>query len=399
MKAKEAKLILMTVLLMTASCSTPLSKLKQKIARTSGSHRDPAKSHVEITNDYSDLNEESLQEWRDFSTVPHSCIEAQSAKKSAVDLGYYADDFISYVNRDKSFFRFTAIDHRSYWMRAFTMRSIQKDFLTPVGDSSDSIERQIINIGCGLDTAAFNLVKDKSKYVNFTYYEFDLQEIAEEKATLIRETPEILRLFPKAKFAASSGPLVDASIYKLDSCNLYDLASMDKKFKTLKLDFSKPTLVLTEVVLQYVESQQISKVLKFFADRFERLVMADMTLTNLDGKYGEDMLKYYQDWEIPILGKDFYYSPQTIREEIQKAGLKPEVKLDSEVYSKCIDPLEIKRIEAIEAVDHKEYKLHMEEMKHYCMSLAKKCSDSLSDGASSVECRIINRLSLDHFHN
>ena len=61
------------------------------------------------------------------------------------------------------------------------MQSVQEKFLRKAGDSSDSVRRQIISLGCGYDTFVFNLFSQKEQFAHFSYFEVDLPEVAEKK--------------------------------------------------------------------------------------------------------------------------------------------------------------------------------------------------------------------------
>ena len=356
--------------------SAAMLKMKLRTAAITSSRRGSRIRQQSVLNIlHSNVKEGLFKQWKDFSTVPHTGIEAQAAKKTAVRLGYFKDEFIQYFSKEESIFQFTPSDRRDYWLRVFTMRSVQKDFLAKAGDESDLTERQIINIGCGLDTAAFNFIKDKSMYTKFSYFEFDLSEIAERKANTIKETPEIRRLLPRARFDCPSGPLVDSDVYKLDSCDLYDLDSLDNKLRGMKVDFTKPTLVLTEFVLPYIESKQISSVIGYFSRRFQSLAMLDNSITNLGDEEGKNYIRYFQEWSIPLKGIDYFFTPQTISNENEKNGFDFDLKFWQEVFDKGIEKIERKRIEAIEKMDRSWAEIEMSEMKHYFISLAKKCAN------------------------
>lgn len=60
---------------------------------------------------------------------------------------------------------------------------MQQRFLAKKGTESDTVKRQIINIGCGYDTNVFNLFAGREKYVDFKYVELDLKEVVEKKVS------------------------------------------------------------------------------------------------------------------------------------------------------------------------------------------------------------------------
>lgn len=65
--------------------------------------------------------------------------------------------------------------------RTVGIQAVQQRFLAKKGDESDSLKRQIINIGCGYDTNVFSLFLHKEQHVPFKYVELDLKEVVEKK--------------------------------------------------------------------------------------------------------------------------------------------------------------------------------------------------------------------------
>lgn len=376
--------LVVAILLLVSAASTSLVRLDLKLSRVDQNTRQG------LSQPRVPPPEESAVETMKMKlTVPQTSIEAQAAKKSAVQRGYFVDDFIQYFIKGDYKETFHPNLRRDYWIRVFTMRSIQKQFLSKVGDDSDLSKRQIINFGCGLDTAAFNLIKDKSKYADFSYYEFDLSEIAEKKARAIKRTPAIQKLISTGGPQAGSSALINSASYKLASCNLSDLDSLDSQLKDLKVDFRKPTLILTEFVLPYIESDALRALLSYLAKQFQNIAMLDHSIININDEDGKFIIEAFQERNVSLRCLDFFNTPQSVADFYQQIGFSIDIRLVEEIYHKCIDQEERKRVESIDKFEDAEAI-----MKHYIFSLAKKCVARDSDVVPSAECRILDRLSL-----
>ncbi len=369
------------LLLLAMTASTSLVRLKSKLTQVRPEDRKIQTQSItaQASSDNSTLS------------VPQTSVEAQAAKKSAVQRGYWADDFIQYFVEGDFQESFFPDLRRDYWIRIYSIRSIQKQFLAKVGDGSDLPKRQIINFGCGLDTAAFNFIKDKSKFADFAYFELDLEEVAELKAELISKSPAIQQLISNRVVSPGAASLVDSDAYKLATCDLTDLDSLDETLRGLGVDFSKPTLVITEFVLPYIGSQHVNALVHYLGRKFKNIAMVDNSVTHYDDEFGKDFRKLFQDNHIPIKAAEFFMTPQVIKENYQQNGFSLDLREFAEVYQKCIDQRERKRIETLEVFEDR-----TDVMKHYFISLAKKCTDSSRQTLASAECRIISRLDLGH---
>ena len=322
------------------------------------------------------------------TTVTDTNFEAQAAKKTAVEHGYFEDEFIKHFIEGEYKEAFDAYNRRSYWLRLVVMRAIQNQFLRKVGDQSDFVERQVINLGCGFDTAAFMLLKAKSTLSKFTFFEFDLPVVAQKKAEIIKKTPEILALLEKLAHQSSDGLLINSNDYKLNTCDLNDLAALDSKLRSAGIDFSKPTLVVSEYVLPYIESKQITSLVAYFATHFSRVAMIDNGVTNLGDDHGKLILAFNQERNIPLPSFEFYFSPETLKTNYERLGFNFCLETMEKFYSELIDQQERRRVDRIEVLENPEFELA--EMKHYFISLSKKFASDAQDQS----CAPLERLSL-----
>jgi len=123
---------------------------------------------------------------KEFS-VKDTNMEALRAKKSAIECGYMKDAFINYfvpehVHKE-------ILMHRGYWSRFWCFNSLTSNFL-----KSAKGKVQILSVGCGLDTMAFNLLKNQEhcKYSDFCYFECDLKDVVEQKIDVITKNNEFI---------------------------------------------------------------------------------------------------------------------------------------------------------------------------------------------------------------
>ena len=112
-------------------------------------------------------------------TVTDTNLAALKAKKSAVDLGYMKDAFIHFFVPSTP--RKEVLLNKGYWLRSHVISKLVQSF---VAHSKEEV--QVLSLGCGLDTAPFNLLSSlEGSGTKLKYFESDLESVVAEKVGVI----------------------------------------------------------------------------------------------------------------------------------------------------------------------------------------------------------------------
>ena len=304
-------------------------------------------------------------------------IVAINAKAYAVNLGYFSDPYVKFFVKEEQ--KRDAIMNRLYWARRFSIEQAVKGFLLKRWNASDSVKRQIINVGCGFDTFVFNLMEDKEKYCEFSYFELDLQEVVQKKAKYILEEQGLLMALQAPDLCFNGSDQLISSNYSLGPCDLTDIAGLDMQLKKLGIDFSLPTLIFTECVLSYMEKPDIDRFMDYVAKNFECPSLLNYELMNPDDLYGMKMVKDFKQRGTPLIGLEFFQSPTVVRGHLEARGFQVELADVRTVYYNHLDQSERLRIERLESLEETEEV--WQRMEHYFISLSKKPRASVKSGS------------------
>ena len=312
----------------------------------------PTKKKLEDVEDsHKRLSESPISK---LKPVTSSAFDVVRYKKSMINLGYLADPFVDCFLPTGHFDSFDPGRRFLYWLRYMSVRVPQKQFVRRLGTPMDSIPRQIINLGCGLDTTAFNLLASQDDCVSFKYVDIDLPDVTNPKMQVIREDPKIRNLLgDNTKFG---GDLlqVQSERYTLASSDITKLDNLDEKLRLAGINFSLPTMVVTEFVLAYIKSAEIEALIDYFAEKFPCLCFVDFCTSNLNSDFGKREMDVLEQRGIPFIAKEYYWSPSTVRQTYEARGFVHESITMQEMLDDYVDPSERQRIGKIEPIEQSE---------------------------------------------
>lgn len=256
--------------------------------------------------------------------------------------------------------------NRGYWMRSHCFRTFAEKFATSFP------ECQFLSLGSGLDTLPFNLLK-KFPEADFHYFETDLKPVTKQKIGVIEGQASFLS-FMKGSCEGFKVNLSKDSIsskkYSLFPSNLNEVEEFMELLELNGVDFSKPTLVISECVLVYLDEGVVQKLLERFSKKFLNLVWADYEMFNKNDGFGKVMVKNFQDMGIPLSSIDDFENLEQIQENFSKNGFLCKINSMNKIYWELISKEEIERISALEWIDEfEEFNLMCS---HYFISLAFK---------------------------
>ena len=277
------------------------------------------------------------------------------AKRACADKGYVADPFASLLCEGDA--AGDPLLHRGYYARHRAVDAALRSFvrLHPRG--------QIVALGAGLDGSFWRL---KATGCECAYFEVDSDLVVAEKQRLIRNHPILIEAV--GQYAAGvSGAEDDRGAYRLIGGDLRDMSTVASALEREGLDATKPTLVLVECVLAYLDSDRGDRVIAWARATFVDVFVVCYDVVKTSKAFAKVMLDNFRARGAPLLG-----AAESL-EDVEKrfgAFASRNVRDMRRVYDALIAaaPDELKRIAALEIFDDPDQFALI--MSHYCLVFA-----------------------------
>ncbi|UVC50241.1 structure-specific recognition protein 1 [Theileria orientalis] len=170
-------------------------------------------------------------------------------KRICVELGYYDDEFIDYFVDSSTQSPILSIIH---CIRTVSIRMIADLFI----ESFNGQPVQFVNLGGGLDTLCFYLLK---KHPNVICFDTDLEGQLKLKCELMSGHKIFTDLIPDLKLENGFYTSARYKVIPLDLCHIEDF----QRLLDAGLYKDLPTMYLAEFSSMYVASEPMNKFLKF----------------------------------------------------------------------------------------------------------------------------------------
>ena len=148
----------------------------------------------------------------------------------------------------------------------------------------------------------------------------------------------------------------------------------------------KRTLVLSEVVLNYLEKVEIKDLLSFLRSEFSELAVLDFEMFSAGDQFGMKMIENFKERGIPLKGIEFFSGLDKVSQEYEGMGFQTvEIETMRSIEDKFLPEEEIKLVNQVEWLD--EFEELWLFQNHYFMSLAisdKTLSNQISEFSLSV---------------
>jgi len=257
-------------------------------------------------NDDDCLPSPAQQEAAKDRVVQQTDGDASSSRLSAVALGYLDDAYAQELLQpgDQIPRRYPIINRGTY-VRTSAVDQLVQRFL----EAAPSGRRQIISLGAGSDTRPLRLCCDAGDVL---YHELDFEtNIASKRAAFERST----LLSDRVRELGEKG--CDCHLHAVD---LRELAS-DHAPDLPHIDWSLPTLILSECCLCYLPPQEASSALQYFTSRLTNSVSLIVyePIRPFDA-FGKTMVSNLASRGIHMQTLKRYSSLQAQRERLRLAG-------------------------------------------------------------------------------
>eukprot|EP00924_Labyrinthula_sp_SR-Ha-C_P016902 maker-scaffold_6-snap-gene-18.48-mRNA-1 protein AED:0.02 eAED:0.02 QI:44/1/1/1/1/1/3/106/365 len=320
--------------------------------------------------------------------------DAALSKLSSINLNYYDDPFMQYlVGRSKPVRRSPLIN-RGYFARVQARNDVIDNFLSTC--RNNSLPSQIIALGGGCDTLYFNL-KSNGNEPNL-FLDFDLPAVVQRKAkiianeeslhSLIKTSPdEIKKTFSsymekqkeikeeknkekRQQLRHEPHVYIDSCEYKLVSCDITKINHFLSFLQNSKVNFSNPTLFISECVLVYIEPEKSLPILKMISENFTCGFVFVYEQIRPDDAFGKVMTDNLMRRGCPLKGLVAHKTPEMqVQRFEEKAGFTKCYCRDmNDIYYKYLNRELVRKTEKVEIFDEFE-EFHLMQA-HYCIVLA-----------------------------
>lgn len=110
--------------------------------------------------------------------------------------------------------------------------------------------------------------------------------------------------------------------YVLASCDLSDIYQFQKIMDEHKLDPKIPTFFYAECVLSYINSDKVDELIAFINKTFNLAFIFDYEMYNPNDRFGQMMVKNFNQRGCPLIGIYKYPEMQNQPERYTKNGFK-----------------------------------------------------------------------------
>ncbi|XP_078487345.1 leucine carboxyl methyltransferase 1-like [Ciona intestinalis] len=291
--------------------------------------------------------------------IQSTCDDASMCKRYAVHRGYWKDEYINFMVHGSTSRKQPEIS-RGYYARTEAIWKLLVQFV-----SITERRCQIVSLGAGLDTTYWRL--HAADLTPHGYFEVDFIDVVARKMRCIGRNPALRSCLPNIETQRDESYL-HCGPYRLLSCDIRDTLKLEEQLVNAKIDFSYPTLFLTECVLIYMAPDRSNKIIKWASDKFKDCVFINYEQVNMNDAFAQVMinnLKLRQCW---LDGAGACENKQVQLERFIHNGW-PKVVCDDmwTIYNRLP---ERQRIERLEMLDESE--LLQQLLQHYCLVIAVK---------------------------
>lgn len=285
--------------------------------------------------------------------------DASECKRGAVQLGYWHDNYISLFVRQIQ--RKAPEIHRGYYARVKGVETFIRKFLKKAGSES-----QIINLGAGFDTLYWRLRDEEAQIANFI--EIDFPSVTARKCYMIKRNKQLLeRIHEQDGEVKLSTTDLHAGPYHLMGVDLRNIAELEVKLQQAEINFSKPTLLIAECVLVYIESECVNRLLSWASSKFASAIFVNYEMCNMNDTFGDVMLGNLKARGCNLSSIAACTSLETQRGRFLNNGWQGAKAWDMVEIYYALPSSERQRIEKIEFLDEQELLIQL--FQHYCICI------------------------------
>ncbi|XP_012731788.2 tRNA wybutosine-synthesizing protein 4 [Fundulus heteroclitus] len=287
------------------------------------------------------------------------------SKASAAAQGYFRDPFIQHFVCKAG--RRAPLINRGYFVRWRAVDHCVRQFLHATAKCP---KRQILSLGAGFDSLYFRLRAD-GVLEGAAVFEVDFPDVARRKAALVAADVTLSGMLDSC-LAPHTGPVyLSSSQYRLLGVDVREEPRVEEALSAAGLDWAAPTLILSEVVLTYMETQWSDAVIRWAAKLLPASVFVMYEQIHPDDPFGRVMQDHFLKLNSGLRALRQYPDLSAQRRRFLDKGWERCVCLDmNDFYLGLLPQEERDRVESLEPFDeHEEWH---EKCSHYFILTASR---------------------------
>uniref|UniRef100_A0A7N6B3Z6 tRNA wybutosine-synthesizing protein 4 n=1 Tax=Anabas testudineus TaxID=64144 RepID=A0A7N6B3Z6_ANATE len=285
------------------------------------------------------------------------------SKVSAAAQGYFQDDFLQHFVCKVA--RRAPLINRGYYVRWRAVDHCVRRFLHI---TENCPRRQILSLGAGFDSLYFRLHADGA-LEGAVVFEVDFPDVTRRKAALINSNITL----EKKCFCLIRPVYVSSSRYRLLGVDVRDESQLEEALGATGMDWAAPTLILSEVVLTYMETQRSDAVIRWAATLLHQSFFVMYEQIHPHDPFGRIMQDHFLKLNSTLHALRQYPDTTAQRHRFLDKGWEQCVCLDmNDFYLGLIPEEERCRVENLEPFD--EYEEWHQKCSHYFILTASRGS-------------------------
>jgi [phosphatase 2A protein]-leucine-carboxy methyltransferase len=288
--------------------------------------------------------------------------DATSCKRYAVDKGYWDDPFVKLFCRSPD--RKSPEISRGYYARVKAVENYCHQFLDLCNKQGQ--DSQIVSLGAGFDTLYWKLHAAGQRPGKFV--EMDFPAIVSRKVVTCQSKKILSDVIKEGGCTTSDSSGIYGKHYSIVGVDLRNIDDVGKKLADVGIQPDKPTMILTECVLVYMETSEARRILSWASGMFPTALFVNYEPVNVYDQFGKVMLENLRLRSCALLGASDCVSLDQQKIRFLDCGWDNAYALDMwSIYSR-LPKHELQRIERLEFLD--EVELLQQLLQHYSISWA-----------------------------
>ncbi|UJR36652.1 hypothetical protein I4U23_029369 [Adineta vaga] len=291
------------------------------------------------------INQRKSRKARNDVSVQGTNDSSILSKVSMVKLGYFVDIFLrEFVDKDV---RRSPSINRGYYIR---MKALEYAF-DMFYSTYDQREVQIVNLGAGFDATWFRLDEERKQRTHFI--DIDFPEVMKRKLALIEVRSRLSEQFePIHTFGSLDNFAVTNEKYSLIGVDMRDSLTLNTLLQTVKVDETKPTLLISEVVLTYMGRSSCNRVIQWILDFFQECILCTYEQVLPDDGFGQVMVAHFSKLGSPLKCIHQYPTSESQVQRYTHLGFDLSLCVNMhDFYRNYLSPEEHNRIDLLEPFD------------------------------------------------
>ncbi|XP_072179153.1 tRNA wybutosine-synthesizing protein 4-like [Diadema setosum] len=271
------------------------------------------------------------------------------SKCSVASLGYFQDVFLKHFVSKAT--RRAPLINRGYFIRAKAIDDSLHKFL----HTFHHRKNQIISLGAGFDSTYFRL-HHEGALSSTSFYEIDFPQLVARKAALVAATPELQTQLHNPVFhdvhASDIGLCISSNKYHLLGVDLKNLRTLEDALQRIGIDFTLPTLLLSECVITYIDTPSSDALISWAGKTFQNGLFLSYEQVQPHDPFGIVMQQHFIKLNSPLNAIQTYSTMEKHCARYVQQGWQDSSAINMyQYYSQVLTGEERERVEAIELFD------------------------------------------------